>query len=39
MKRRASTKAKTDIDDFETVKEQFIFDIKVVVTRDGRDST
>ena len=31
MKRRASTKAKIDIDDFEAVKEQFVFDIKVVV--------
>ena len=31
MKRKASTKAKINIDDFEAVKEQFLFDVKVVV--------
>lgn len=31
MKWRASTKAKIDIDDFEAVKEKFLFDVKVVV--------
>ena len=31
VERRASTKAKIDIDDFEAVKEKFLFDVKVVV--------
>ena len=31
VKQRASTKAKIDIDDFEAVKEKFLFDMKVVV--------
>ena len=31
VKRKASTKAKINIDDFEAVKEQFLFDVKVVV--------
>ena len=31
VKQRASTKAKIDIDDFEAVKEKFLFDVKVVV--------
>lgn len=31
VKWRASTKAKIDIDDFEAVKEKFLFDVKVVV--------
>ena len=31
MKQKASTKAKISIDDFEAVKEQFLFDVKVVV--------
>ena len=36
VKRRASTKAKVDVKDFEEVKLQFLFDIKTVVEmRDG----
>ena len=31
MKRRASTKAEIDFDNFKVVKEQFLSDIKVVV--------
>ena len=31
VKWRASTKAKIDIDDFEAVKEKFLFDVKVAV--------
>ena len=31
VKWRASTKTKIDIDDFEAVKEKFLFDVKVVV--------
>lgn len=38
VKRRASTKATIDIDDFKAVKEKFLFDVKVVVKME-RDFT